>query len=198
MSSDSSGFVPGAGAAALVLEDLETALKRGAKIYAEVLGGNINSGGQRMSGTMTRPNSEGVKRCIADAVADAGITSKEIDLIAGHLTSTMGDVLEVENWSQALGRKGKEFPYINSLKSMIGHCLGASGAIELVAAILQLHKGFIHASLNSEDLHSKIISCIDREKIPLDIKEKTVNIVAKSSFGFGDVNSCVVLKGWKS
>ena len=196
MSEDASGFVPGAGAGALVLEELETAQARNAKIYAEVLGGSINAGGQRNKGTMTRPNTEGVRRCIATAIQEANIAPTDIDLIAGHLTSTMGDVLEIQNWSEVLGLKGKDFPYINSLKSMIGHCLAASGAIELTAAILQLQHNFVHASLNSENLHPLIADCVHREKIPLEMTKKRTNIVAKSSFGFGDVNSCVILKKW--
>ena len=196
MSDNVSGFVPGAGAGALVLEELETAQARGAKIYAEVLGGNSNAGGQRNKGTMTRPNSEGVKRCITTAIQEAGIIPTDIDLIAGHLTSTIGDVLEIQNWSEVLGLKGKDFPYINSLKSMIGHCLAASGAIELTAAVLQLQHNFVHPSLNSENLHPQIADCVHREKIPLEMIKKRTNIVAKSSFGFGDVNSCVILKKW--
>ena len=88
MSATASGFVPGSGAGALVLEDLENALARGARIYAEVLGGNVNSGGQRGIGTMTAPNATAVQKCITDAMADAKITSEEIDAINGHLTAT--------------------------------------------------------------------------------------------------------------
>jgi len=198
MSDKPSGFVPGAGAGAFVLEDLESALERKAFIYAEVLGGNINSGGQRLNGTMTRPNAEAVKRCIEDSIKDSKINAEEIDLIGGHLTSTIGDVLEVSNWAKVLNRTGNSFPYINSLKSMIGHCLGGAGAIELVALIVQMQKKFIHPSLNSENLHPEIAKKIGRDKIPLEKIEKSLNIVAKSSFGFGDVNSCVILKNWKN
>ena len=81
---------------------------------------------------------------------------------------------------------------------MIGHCLGASGTIELIGTVVQLQKGFIHASLNSENLHPNIASCVNRDKIPLEITKKSLNIAAKSSFGFGDVNSCVVLKKWEN
>src|ERR1700761_1987716 len=88
MSMTAGGFVPGSGAAALVLEDLDFALKRGAKIYAEILGGATNSGGQRQGGTMTAPNSAGVMRCIKDAMADSGIDASQIDLVSGHLTGT--------------------------------------------------------------------------------------------------------------
>ena len=123
MQADPSGFVPGSGAGALVLESLESALERKASIYAEILGGNINSGGQRNGGTMTAPNSEAVQKCIVDAMKDANITGSDIDAINGHLTATTKDTVEIENWTKALGRNGKEFPIINSLKSMVGHCL---------------------------------------------------------------------------
>ena len=99
MSAEASGFVPGSGAGALVLESLESALKRKATIYAEVLGGNINSGGQRNGGTMTAPNSEAVQRCIVDAIKDANIKGTEIDAINGHLTATIKDPIEIESLS---------------------------------------------------------------------------------------------------
>jgi 3-oxoacyl-(acyl-carrier-protein) synthase len=93
-------------------EDLETALSRGVRIYAEVLGGNINCG-QRGLGTMTAPNPIAVQRCITSAMASAGIQADEVDTINGHLTATSKDSLEIENWSEALGRSGIKFPYIN-------------------------------------------------------------------------------------
>ena len=110
MSATASGFVPGSGAGALVLEDLETAIARGARIYAEVLGGNVNSGGQRGLGTMTAPNPVAVQKCITAAMANASINPNEIDTINGHLTATSKDALEIWNWSEALNRKGKDFP----------------------------------------------------------------------------------------
>lgn len=194
MSSSASGFVPGSGAGALLLEDLETALERGARIYGEVLGGNINSGGQRDGGTMTAPNPDAVQKCIYDALQDAGITASEIDTINGHLTATSKDAFEIENWSKALLLKGKSFPYVNSLKSMTGHCLSGSGSIESVASILQLHHGFIFPNINCEDLHPEITAIIDASRIPQQIIHQKINIVAKASFGFGDVNGCVIFK----
>ncbi|EIA07656.1 beta-ketoacyl-[acyl-carrier-protein] synthase family protein [Flavobacterium frigoris] len=198
MSVSASGFVPGSGAGALVLEDLETALARGARIYAEVLGGNINSGGQRGLGTMTAPNPTAVKKCIKSAVENAGIEANAIDAINGHLTATSKDSLEIQNWSEALSRKGIDFPYINSLKSMVGHCLSAAGSIETVAAVLQLHQGFVFPNINCEDLHPDISSVIDASKIPKKLIETELNIIAKASFGFGDVNGCVILKKYTS
>jgi len=194
MSASASGFVPGSGAGALVIEDLETALNRGATIYAELLGGNVNSGGQRGSGTMTAPNSIAVQRCITSAIKNSGITADAIDAINGHLTATTKDSLEIENWTQALGRSGNDFPYINSLKSMTGHCLSAAGSIESVASILQLHEGFIFPNINCEDLNPEITAIIDRATIATALLEKELNIIAKASFGFGDVNACLIFK----
>ena len=181
MSAQASGFVPGSGAGALVLESLESAMERKATIYAEVLGGNINSGGQRNGGTLTAPNSEAVQRCIVDAIKDANIKSTEIDAINGHLTATIKDPLEIENWTKALERKGKEFPIINSLKSMVGHCLAAAGAIENVATVLQLKHQFIFPNINCNDVHQDILNLISKEKIPTKLLRKKINIIAKAS-----------------
>jgi 3-oxoacyl-(acyl-carrier-protein) synthase len=194
MSATASGFVPGSGAGALILEDLEVALERGARIYAEVLGGNINSGGQRGEGSMTAPNSVAVQKCIMNAVKNAGILASDIDVINGHLTATSKDSLEINNWSKALDRNGIDFPYINSLKSMVGHCLCASGSIESVASILQLYHGFIFPNSNCEDLNPEITAIIDESRIPQQLITKVLNVVAKASFGFGDVNGCVIFK----
>ena len=194
MSASASGFVPGSGAGAMVLEDYETALARGATIYAEVLGGNVNSGGQRGLGTMTAPNPVAVQKCIQNALKNAGVGATEIDTINGHLTATTKDSLEIQNWCEALGRKGKEFPYINSLKSMVGHCLSGAGSIESVATVLQLYHGFIFPNTNCNDLNPEILRLIDASKIPQQVLEKEIQIAAKASFGFGDVNGCVIFK----
>ncbi|MEM1321442.1 MAG: beta-ketoacyl-[acyl-carrier-protein] synthase family protein [Bacteroidota bacterium] len=192
MSATARGFVPGGGGGALLLESYESAQQRGAAIYAEFLGGYVNSGGQQNGGTMTAPNPAGIVRCIRGALRAAGITAHQLDAISGHLTSTMFDPIEIRQWTEALGRAGGDFPYINSLKSMIGHCLSAAGAIESVAVVLQLHQGFLHPSINCEDLHPDIAARIDPTRIPRTEMSLPLNIMAKSSFGFGDVNSCVI------
>ncbi|WGD35876.1 beta-ketoacyl-[acyl-carrier-protein] synthase family protein [Olleya sp. YS] len=194
MSATASGFVPGAGAGALVLESLESALERNANIYAEVLGGNINSGGQRNGGTMTAPNAEAVQRCIKDAIKNSGISAEEIDTINGHLTATSKDSLEIENWTKALDRYGNNFPYINSLKSMVGHCLAAAGSIESVATVLQLKEQFVFPNINCDDVHPEISALISEERIVKQALKTEINIAAKASFGFGDVNGCVTFK----
>ncbi|WP_109853220.1 beta-ketoacyl synthase [Aquimarina sp. AU58] len=194
MSATASGFVPGSGAGALVIESLDSAQKRGATIYAEILGGHVNSGGQRKGGSMTAPNSEAVQHCIRKAVADAGIDPGKIDAINGHLTATTMDSVEIQNWCIALERKGQDFPYINSLKSMVGHCLAASGSIESVATVLQLKEDFIFGNTNCEDLHPEIENWVSRDRIPTKTLDYAPNIIAKASFGFGDVNACVIFK----
>lgn len=194
MSASASGFVPGSGAGALVLESLESAQERGAKIYAEVLGGEINSGGQRQGGTLTAPNPEAVRRCIATAIKNSGIEAEDIDVINGHLTATTKDALEIENWSNALKRKGIHFPYINSTKSLVGHCLAAAGAIECVASVIQLKQQFVAPNINCEDLHPEIETLIASARIPKQKLDLKFNVIAKASFGFGDVNACVLFK----
>ncbi|MEO8253594.1 MAG: beta-ketoacyl-[acyl-carrier-protein] synthase family protein [Flavobacterium sp.] len=194
MSASAAGFVPGSGAGALVIEDLENALERGATIYGEILGGNVNSGGQRGTGSMTAPNSTAVQRCIRSAISNAGVSATDIDAINGHLTATTKDSFEIENWTKALGRSGNDFPYINSLKSMTGHCLSAAGSIESSATVLQLHEGFVFGNINCDDLHPEITALIDPSKVPLKTIRCNPTIIAKASFGFGDVNACIIFK----
>ena len=197
MSDSSSGFVPSGGSGALVLETLESAKARGVKIYGEILGGHVNSGGQRSGGTMTAANPEAVVDCITRAMDSAGISPDEIDLINGHLTSTKGDPAEIRNWVKALGRSGKDFPLINTPKSMIGHSVAGAGSVELVASVLQLSKDFVHANLNVENIHPEILSEIFGGCIPTSCQSKEVNTVIKANFGFGDLNCALVLRKYK-
>lgn len=194
MSASASGFVPGSGAGALILESLESAMERGASIYAEVLGGEVNSGGQRQGGTLTAPNPEAVQRCIKNALKNSEVSPCEIDVINGHLTATSKDALEIENWTKALGRKHKDFPLINSTKSTVGHCLAAAGSIECVASIIQLKEQFIAPNINCEDLHDDIKELIAVSAVPTQSMDCEIQVIAKASFGFGDVNACVLFK----
>lgn len=194
MSASAGGFIPGSGCGALLLESLESAQNRGARIYAEILSAEVNCGGHRMGGSMTAPNSLSVLRCIQSAVKSAGIDPSEIDAINGHLTATMADPLEVKNWAKALERGPGKLPLISSTKSMIGHCLGAAGSIEAVASVLQVSKGFIHGSLNCEDIHPEIAA--HESSIVHKTREADIRIIAKASFGFGDVNGCLIFKRW--
>lgn len=191
MSATAAGFIPGSGAAFLMLETLSSARERGARIYAEVVGGHVNCGGHRTGGSMTAPNPEGVIRCVREAMTMAGIT--KLDAINGHLTATFADPREIQNWMRALEVTPETFPLINSTKSLVGHALGAAGALECVASVLQLHKSFIHASINCEDLHPEIEG---NKGIVRETKNFNGTTIAKSSFGFGDVNGCVIFKKW--
>jgi 3-oxoacyl-(acyl-carrier-protein) synthase len=195
MSATAAGFIPGSGAGVLHLESLDSALERGARIYAEVLGGALNCGGHRMGGSMTAPNPESVRRCIRAAVADAGISPDEIDAINGHLTATGADPREVANWAHALNRTPETLPTIHSTKSMIGHALGAAGALESVACILMLRDGYLHGSLNCEDVHPEIEAYA--RAIPHQFREAPdLRTIIKAGFGFGDVNACVIYRRW--
>jgi 3-oxoacyl-[acyl-carrier-protein] synthase I len=145
---------------------------------------------------MTAANSEAVQRCITNAILNSGIGPGDVDVINGHLTATTRDSVEIENWVKALKRGGGDFPFINSLKGMTGHCLAASGSIECVASVLQLRNNFIFGNVNCEDLHPEIEKIIDPAKVPLKTlkAEGKIDILAKASFGFGDVNAVVVFK----
>jgi 3-oxoacyl-(acyl-carrier-protein) synthase len=196
MSASAGGFIPGAGAGVLVVESLDAARARGARIRAEVLGVSTNCGGQRGGGSMTSPNPAGVQRCIRDALADARLDAARVDAISGHLTATGADPKEVASWAAALGRRPSDFPAITSTKSLIGHALGAAGAIEAVAAVLMLEGGFVHASRNCEDLHPEIApyaAAVPHETRTL----PGLSVMMKAGFGFGDVNAALVLRKWE-
>ena len=195
-SNDAAGFVPGSGAGALVLESLESAQERGATIYAEVLGGALNSGGHRGDGSMTAPNGAAVQDCLNMALENSDIVSQEIDAINGHVTATGKDAYEVANWSKALDRNGADFPYMNSFKSTIGHCLAAAGSIELVGAVLQLQHQEVYGNPTITELHPEINKEISADRIPIQSVDAEINTLMKASFGFGDVNAAVILKRW--
>lgn len=191
MSASAAGFVPGSGAGVLVLESLECAERRGARIYAEVLGGYVNCGGHRRGGSMTAPSGDAVRRCIRGAVAMANVRSDEIGAINGHLTATFADPREIASWSDALELPPARMPLLHSTKSLIGHALGAAGGIECVASVLELHQGFVHGSLNCNDLHPELTAYAAR--IPhLTVDVPDLRVIAKASFGFGDVNGCIL------
>jgi 3-oxoacyl-(acyl-carrier-protein) synthase len=195
MSASAAGFVPAAGAGVLVLESLESARERGAPIRAEVLGGAVNCGGHRRGGSMTAPNPDGVRRCIRAALADARVLPNAVDAINGHLTATGADPREVQSWSAALERPPEAFPSITATKSLIGHALGAAGGIECVASVLMVQDGFVHPTINCEDVHPDIAAFA--AAIPHALRPAPdLRVLAKAGFGFGDVNACVVFGKW--
>lgn len=196
LSATAHGFVPGSGAGILILEAYDLAVARGAKIYGEFIGSAVNCGAQRGGGTMTFPNKDGVIRALHTAMSYSNLQPEDVDYINGHLSGTVADVLEVSNWKEVLSLPKGAFPYINSTKALIGHCLGAAGALEFIAMILQMKHNFVHQALNTEDLHPEIEEMIGRDAVPDSCKEKEINIAAKASFGFGDVNSVIIVKKW--
>ena len=197
MSASAGGFIPGSGAGVVLIESLDSALERGAPIRAELAGASVNCGGHRMGGSMTAPNPTSVQRCIGEALADANVSAAQVDAINGHLTATGADPKEVSSWERALGRKPGTLPPITATKSMIGHALGAAGGIEAVASILMVEKGFVHPSINCEDVHPEIEP--HAGSIPhsvLDLPD--LDVLVKAGFGFGDVNACLVFKRYRA
>jgi 3-oxoacyl-(acyl-carrier-protein) synthase len=197
LSASAGGFIPGSGAGVVLIESLESALERGARIHAELAGAGINCGGHRMGGSMTAPNPTSVQRCIGEALADADTTPDQVDAINGHLTATGADPKEVGSWERALAREPGSLPPITATKSMIGHALGAAGGIESVASILMVSKGFVHPSINCEDVHPEIER--HAASIPHTVREMPeLDVLVKAGFGFGDVNACLVFKRYKA
>ena len=141
---------------------------------------------------MTSPNPEGVVRCIRQALKNTHTDPADIDLVNGHLTATQGDLYEIQAWILALEREGADFPWVNSTKSMIGHCLSAAGSIESVAVVLQILHQFIHPNINLEDPHPEIVKRIAPGRMPTTHLPAELNTVAKANFGFGDVNTCLI------
>jgi len=144
---------------------------------------------------MTAPNPDGVRRCIRAALEDARLTPDAVDAINGHLTATGADPSEVRSWAAALERSPQTLPPITATKSLIGHALGAAGGIEGVASVLMVQGGFLHPTLNCEDVHPELAEFADaipytRRSLP------GLRTLVKASFGFGDVNACVVLGKW--
>ena len=184
------GFVLGEGGGALVLEDLDHALKRGAKIYAEVIGGGLSSDAYHM--TAPHPEGVGVVRVMENCLRDAGIDAKDVDAINTHGTSTpLGDVAELKAISKVFGAHASHIS-INSTKSMTGHLLGAAGAVEAISSVMSIREGIIPPTINHSNVDENIDSSLD---LTLNSPTKReVNIAMSNTFGFGGHNACVVLK----
>ncbi|WP_457678885.1 beta-ketoacyl-ACP synthase II [Thermovibrio sp.] len=182
------GFVMGEGAGIVVLEDYEHAKRRGAPILAEVVGYGTSGDAYHM--TAPAPNGEGAARAIRNALKDAGISPEEVDYINAHGTSTkFNDLFE----TMAIKSVFKEHAYkvkISSIKSMIGHLLGAAGGVEVVSSVLTLKTGIIPPTINYEEPDPEC----DLDYTPNKAVEADVKCVLKNSFGFGGTNACLVLK----
>lgn len=184
------GFVLGEGAGALILEEYEHAKKRGAKIYAEVIGGGMSSDAYHM--TAPHPDGIGVERVMLNCLNDAGIDASEVDAINTHGTSTpLGDVAELKAISKIFGQHANQIN-INSTKSMTGHLLGAAGAIEAIASILAMQHNLVPPTIN----HSTVDENIDPSlNLTLNkAQEREVTIAMSNTFGFGGHNACVLFK----
>jgi 3-oxoacyl-[acyl-carrier-protein] synthase II len=184
------GFVLGEGAGAIILEDYEHAKARGAKIYAEVLGGGLSSDAYHM--TAPHPDGIGVIAVMKNCLENAGVKPEEVDHINTHGTSTpLGDVAELKAISEVFGDHAKNIN-INSTKSMTGHLLGAAGAIESIASILAMEHGIVPPTIN----HKVVDENIDPElNLTLNKAQKRdVKIAMSNTFGFGGHNACVLFK----
>lgn len=185
---DRDGFVMGEGAGMLVFEEMEHAKRRGANILAEVIGYGMAGDGMHI----TAPDAEGrgAAAAISDALRDAKINPSDVDYINAHGTSTsLGDAMEVKAVKAVFGDHARKLR-ISSTKSFIGHLLGASGAVEIVATIRGMQEDVVHATLNLENPDEGF----DLNFVPKEPQQARVNIAVSNSFGFGGHNACMVLR----
>jgi len=180
------GMMLGEGSAILVLESLESALKRKANIYAEVLGYGLSCDAHHM----TQPNEEGVSKCMIKAMDEAGIGIDDVDYISAHGTGTpQNDKTEAAAIKEVFGKRYKKIP-VSSIKSMLGHTMGAAAAIEAVACCLSLKDGILPPTINYETPDPEC----DIDCIPNKARKQKVDIVLNNSCAFGGNNACLVLR----
>ncbi|MCX4191755.1 beta-ketoacyl-ACP synthase II [Methylophaga sp. OBS1] len=185
---DRDGFVLGDGAGVLVLEEYEHAVKRGANIYAELIGSGMSSDAYHM--TMPSQGGEGAARCMKNAMKDAGLNADEIDYINAHGTSTpAGDVAETMAIKQALGDAASKTA-VSSTKSMIGHLLGAAGGVEAVFSVLSIRDQVAPPTINLDNPDE---AC-DLDYVPHTARQMPINVAMSNSFGFGGTNGTVIFK----
>ena len=186
-----SGFIMGEGAGVLVLEELEHAKKRNAKIYAEVVGYGVSSDAYHI--TSPSPDGEGGARAMVNAIKDAQIKPEQIDYINAHGTSTpLNDKTETMAIKTALGDHATKV-MVSSTKGNTGHLLGAAGAVEAIACAKALQEGYVPATLNYQ---IKDENC-DLDIVPNQNREVEIHYVMSNSLGFGGHNSSIVLKKWE-
>jgi len=185
---DRDGFVIGEGSGVLILEERERAVKRGAKIYAEVIGYGANGDAHHM--TAPAPDGEGAARCMRLALQDAGIAPSEVDYINAHGTSTeYNDANESTAIKKVFGEHGARLA-VSSTKSMTGHMLGAAGAVEGVYSALALHHGVIPPTINYDTPDP---AC-DLDYVPNQARKADIKVALSNSFGFGGTNACVIFR----
>ena len=185
------GFVMGEGAGVVVLEDMEYALKRGAKICAEVVGYGMTGDAYHM--TSPSPNGEGAARCMKMAIKDAGISPTEMGYINAHGTSTkFNDENETAAIKTVFGDHAYKIP-VSSTKSMTGHLLGAAGGVEAVISILALRDGVLPPTINLENPDPEC----DLDYVPNKARHSQVDVAMSNSFGFGGTNACLIFKRFR-
>jgi 3-oxoacyl-[acyl-carrier-protein] synthase II len=185
---DRDGFVMGEGAAVLVLEEYEHAMRRGAKIYAELVGYGATADAYHITAPCV--DGEGAVKCMLRALEDAKLSPDEVDYINAHGTSTkLNDAVETLAIKKVFGERAYKIP-ISSTKSMIGHLLGTAGAIEALATIMTIHTGIIHPTINYENPDPEC----DLDYVPNEARKKEVNVAISNSFGFGGHNVCLAFK----
>jgi 3-oxoacyl-[acyl-carrier-protein] synthase II len=182
------GFVMSEGAGMMILESLEHAQKRGAKIFAEVAGAGCTADAYHI--TAPAPGGEGAIRAMRLALKDAGLTSDSVDYINAHGTSTdLNDATETQAIKAVFGERAKSIP-ISSTKSMVGHLLGAGGAVELIATIMSIEEGLLHPTTNYEFPDP---NC-DLDYVPNQLRKKDVEVAISNSFGFGGHNITLAVR----
>jgi 3-oxoacyl-[acyl-carrier-protein] synthase II len=187
---DRDGFVLGEGAGALILEEYEHAIARGAKIYAEVIGGGLSADAYHI--TAPHPEGRGAKNVMINCLRNAGIKPEEVDAVNMHGTSTpLGDVAELRAIQSVFGDHAYNLN-INSTKSMTGHLLGAAGAIEAIASILSINKGIVPPTINhftdDDEIDPKLNLTFNKPQ------KRDVKVAMSNTFGFGGHNACVLFK----
>ena len=189
---DREGFVFSEGAGVLVLEELEHALKRGARIYAEVIGHASSGDGYHIAAP--DPEAKGPARTIRWALEDAGLSIEEVDYINAHGTSTpLNDPTETRAIKMVFGQRAYQIP-ISSTKSMVGHAMGASGALEAIACAFTIHHGIIHPTINYEIPDPEC----DLDYVPNQPRVADIEVALSNSFGLGGQNACLVLKKFEA
>ncbi len=188
---DRDGFVMGEGSGILVLEELEHAKARGAKIYAEISGYGMSGDAYHI--TSPAPDGDGGFRAMRNALKDAGVSANDLDYVNAHGTSTpLGDDIEVTAVKRLLN--GSEGTLMSSTKSAIGHLLGAAGAVEAIFCIKAIEQGIVPPTLN---LNNPSDGCLGIDLVPHVSREKKVDVALSNSFGFGGTNASLVLKAFK-
>src|SRR5213596_3198427 len=183
------GLVMGEAAAVLVLEELEGARERGAKIYGELMGYGVSSDAAHM--TEPDPTGENPSRAMRMALADAGVDPGEVGYVNAHATSTpLGDASETKVIKRALGEENAAKVGVSSTKGATGHCFGAAGAVEAVFTVLAVERGVLPPTINYEQPDPEC----DLDYIPNESREAEIEVGVSNSFGFGGHNACIVVR----